>query len=76
MKWGRRMDMVDAWSPAEDSILKGLGSNLGEDMGVLCLCGMGGVLKSRRAASPLMRLVEGEEKWEASEHPQGILPQN
>ncbi|GFW05060.1 hypothetical protein TNCV_598541 [Trichonephila clavipes] len=22
MKWGRRMDMVDAWSPAEDSDLK------------------------------------------------------
>ncbi|GFX76761.1 uncharacterized protein TNCV_664681 [Trichonephila clavipes] len=29
-----------------------------------------------RAASPLVRLVEGEEKWEASDHPQGVLPQN
>ncbi|GFW31407.1 hypothetical protein TNCV_3416631 [Trichonephila clavipes] len=25
----------------------------------------GGTLNSRRAASPLMRLVEGEERWEA-----------
>ncbi|GFT93608.1 uncharacterized protein TNCV_677441 [Trichonephila clavipes] len=25
------------------------------------------------AASPLVRLVEGEERWEASDHPQGVL---
>ncbi|GFW91252.1 hypothetical protein TNCV_736671 [Trichonephila clavipes] len=31
---------------------------------------------SRRAASPLVRLVEREEKWEASKHPQGVLLQN
>ncbi|GFY13939.1 uncharacterized protein TNCV_1296001 [Trichonephila clavipes] len=30
----------------------------------------------RRAASPLVRLVEGEERWEATDHPQGPLPQN
>ncbi|GFV57274.1 hypothetical protein TNCV_2822911 [Trichonephila clavipes] len=29
----------------------------------------GGTLNSRRAASPLVRLVEGEERWEASDHP-------
>ncbi|GFY08871.1 hypothetical protein TNCV_4660641 [Trichonephila clavipes] len=29
-----------------------------------------------RATSPLVRLVEGEERWAASGHPQGILPQN
>ncbi|GFV29625.1 uncharacterized protein TNCV_329911 [Trichonephila clavipes] len=37
---------------------------------------MGGTLNSRRAASPFVRLVEGEERWEASDHPQSILPLN
>ncbi|GFT47360.1 uncharacterized protein TNCV_3749331 [Trichonephila clavipes] len=36
----------------------------------------GGTLNSRRAASPLVRLVEVEEMWEAFDHSQGILPQN
>ncbi|GFV42299.1 uncharacterized protein TNCV_3165301 [Trichonephila clavipes] len=36
----------------------------------------GGTLNSRRAASPLVVLVEGEERWEAPGHPQGILPLN
>ncbi|GFS52870.1 uncharacterized protein TNCV_341591 [Trichonephila clavipes] len=36
----------------------------------------GVTLNSRRAASPLVRLEEGEEGWEAPEHPQGVLPQN
>ncbi|GFV95757.1 uncharacterized protein TNCV_1728071 [Trichonephila clavipes] len=31
---------------------------------------------TRRATSPLLRLVEGEERWEALDHLQGILPQN
>ncbi|GFY30231.1 cullin-4A [Trichonephila clavipes] len=57
----------------------GLGSNPGEDMDV-CKCIMPsrhrGTLNSRRAASPFVRLVEGEERWEAPEHPQGVLPQN
>ncbi|GFW21201.1 uncharacterized protein TNCV_1948251 [Trichonephila clavipes] len=48
----------------------GLGSNPGEDMGV-CKCIVparhGGTLNSRRAASPLVRLVEGEERWEATD---------
>ncbi|GFV59951.1 uncharacterized protein TNCV_922291 [Trichonephila clavipes] len=30
----------------------------------------------RRAASPLVRLVEGEERWETPNHPQGVLPLN
>ncbi|GFY00751.1 uncharacterized protein TNCV_2141431 [Trichonephila clavipes] len=30
---------------------------------------------SRRAASPLVRLVEGKERWEVSDHPQHILPE-
>ncbi|GFW75568.1 uncharacterized protein TNCV_4427511 [Trichonephila clavipes] len=33
-------------------------------------------LNSRRAASPLVRLVEGEETWKAPDHPQRVLPQN
>ncbi|GFV38622.1 uncharacterized protein TNCV_132611 [Trichonephila clavipes] len=36
----------------------------------------GGTLNSRRAACPLVSFVEGEEMWEASDHPQGIFPQN
>ncbi|GFV72664.1 uncharacterized protein TNCV_411831 [Trichonephila clavipes] len=36
----------------------------------------GGTLTSRRAASPLVRLVEGEERWETPDHPQGVLPLN
>ncbi|GFW33258.1 uncharacterized protein TNCV_2859361 [Trichonephila clavipes] len=43
---------------------------------VWCLCGMRGTLNSRRAASPLVRLVEEEERWEALDHPQGVLSQN
>ncbi|GFS65391.1 uncharacterized protein TNCV_2451931 [Trichonephila clavipes] len=35
-----------------------------------------GILNSRRAANPLVRLVEEEERWEAPDHPQDCLPQN
>ncbi|GFT90771.1 uncharacterized protein TNCV_2777531 [Trichonephila clavipes] len=34
----------------------------------------GGTLNSRQSASPLVRL--GEERWESSDHPQGVLPLN
>ncbi|GFX29220.1 uncharacterized protein TNCV_3217541 [Trichonephila clavipes] len=37
---------------------------------------MGVLLKRRRATSPLVRLVEGEERWEVPDQPQGVLPQN
>ncbi|GFS73837.1 uncharacterized protein TNCV_1458671 [Trichonephila clavipes] len=60
-------------------VAEGLGSNPGEDMDV-CKCIVplrhGGTLNYRRAASPLMWLVEGEERWEAPGHPQGFLPLN
>ncbi|GFS83267.1 hypothetical protein TNCV_600161 [Trichonephila clavipes] len=49
----------------------GLGSNTGEDMGVcerIVPLQHGGTLNSRRAASPLVCLVEGVERWEASDH--------
>ncbi|GFW64745.1 uncharacterized protein TNCV_4450471 [Trichonephila clavipes] len=35
-----------------------------------------GTLNSRRAASPLVKLMEGEEKWDAPHHQQRVLPQN
>ncbi|GFW82453.1 uncharacterized protein TNCV_3819321 [Trichonephila clavipes] len=56
-----------------------LGSNPGEDMDV-CKCIVplrhGCTLNSRRAASPLVWLVEVEERWETPGHPQGFLPLN
>ncbi|GFW55624.1 hypothetical protein TNCV_120081 [Trichonephila clavipes] len=36
----------------------------------------GGTLNSHGASSPFMRLVEGEERWEASDHHRGVLPPN
>ncbi|GFV77344.1 uncharacterized protein TNCV_2406631 [Trichonephila clavipes] len=39
-------------------------------------CAAWGTLNSRRAASPLVWLVEGEERWEAPDHLQGFLPLN
>ncbi|GFU07884.1 uncharacterized protein TNCV_3551931 [Trichonephila clavipes] len=62
-----------------DCCAVGTGLNPGEDTDV-CKCNVpsrhGGTLNSRRAASPLVRLVKGEERWEASDHPQGVLPLN
>ncbi|GFW33066.1 uncharacterized protein TNCV_2109961 [Trichonephila clavipes] len=53
---------------------RGLGSNPGEDMDV-CKCIVPsrhrGTLSSRRAASPLVRLVAGDERWETPDPPQG-----
>ncbi|GFT17546.1 uncharacterized protein TNCV_4807841 [Trichonephila clavipes] len=57
----------------------GLGSNPREGENV-CKCIVssryGSTLNSRRVTSPLVRLVEGEERWEAFDHPQSVLPQN
>ncbi|GFX56352.1 uncharacterized protein TNCV_2242841 [Trichonephila clavipes] len=36
----------------------------------------GGTLNSRRSSSPLVRLMEGQGRWEAPEHPQSVLLQN
>ncbi|GFV95002.1 uncharacterized protein TNCV_1030001 [Trichonephila clavipes] len=36
----------------------------------------GSTLNSRRAASPLARLVVGVGRWEAPDHTQGVLSQN
>ncbi|GFV40326.1 hypothetical protein TNCV_4900451 [Trichonephila clavipes] len=55
---------------------KGLGSNPGEVMDV-CKCIVparhGGTLNSHRATSPLVRLVEREDRWETSDHSQSVL---
>ncbi|GFV24660.1 uncharacterized protein TNCV_3339761 [Trichonephila clavipes] len=57
----------------ENTLGVGLGSNPGEDMDV-CKCIVpsrhGGTLNSRRATSPLVRLVD---RWDASDHPQGVI---
>ncbi|GFS51325.1 uncharacterized protein TNCV_3533681 [Trichonephila clavipes] len=57
----------------------GLGSNPGEGMDV-CKCIVAlrhlGTLKSGRASSPLMRLVEDEDRWEDSDHSQGVQLEN
>ncbi|GFX79186.1 mariner transposase [Trichonephila clavipes] len=58
---------------------KGPGSNPGGSMDV-CKCivpsRLESTLRGRRAANPLVRLVEGEERWESPDHPHGVLPQN
>ncbi|GFY02854.1 hypothetical protein TNCV_3507341 [Trichonephila clavipes] len=33
----------------------------------------GGTLNNRRATNPLVKLVEGKERWEAPDHPQAWL---
>ncbi|GFV36457.1 uncharacterized protein TNCV_2235041 [Trichonephila clavipes] len=57
----------------------GLDSNPGEDTDV-CKCILplqqGSTLNSRQAASLLVRLMDGEDRWEAPDHSQGVLPQN
>ncbi|GFX63869.1 uncharacterized protein TNCV_4345841 [Trichonephila clavipes] len=57
----------------------GLGLNPREDMDVckrIVLSQYCGILNSHRVASPLDRLVEGEDMWEAPDYLQGVLPQN
>ncbi|GFV86229.1 hypothetical protein TNCV_672261 [Trichonephila clavipes] len=41
-----------------------------------CFCGMEGTLSSRRSSNPLVVLVEWEEMWEATGHPQCFFPLN
>ncbi|GFW59924.1 hypothetical protein TNCV_4863821 [Trichonephila clavipes] len=56
---------------------QGLGLNPGEGIDIsksIVPSRHGGTLISSRAASPLVRLVEEEERWEASDHLQCVLP--
>ncbi|GFU23329.1 uncharacterized protein TNCV_2560041 [Trichonephila clavipes] len=56
-------------------------NNYAQDQEDVCKCIVpslhGGTLNSRRAASPLVKLVEeGEERWKVPGHSQGVIPQN
>ncbi|GFV08203.1 uncharacterized protein TNCV_326381 [Trichonephila clavipes] len=66
------------WLAMLTAVPLGLGSNPGEDMDI-CKCIVpsrhGSTLNSHRAASSLVTLMEGEEKWEAPDHPQGVHPE-
>ncbi|GFV37418.1 uncharacterized protein TNCV_3174521 [Trichonephila clavipes] len=57
----------------------GMGTNPRDDMDV-CKCIVPsqreGALSRHRAASLLVRFVEGEERWKAPNQPQYFLPQN
>ncbi|GFV30429.1 hypothetical protein TNCV_99041 [Trichonephila clavipes] len=67
----------DPWLVTER--IWGLDSNPGEGMDVYkCIVPLrqGITLKSRQAASPHMWLVEGEEKWDAPDQLQDVLPPN
>ncbi|GFX20778.1 hypothetical protein TNCV_78351 [Trichonephila clavipes] len=60
-------------------VLLDLGSSTVEGMDVFkCIVPLqhGGTLNSHRITSPLVSLVEGEEKWVVSVLPQNVLPQN
>ncbi|GFV97307.1 uncharacterized protein TNCV_2038171 [Trichonephila clavipes] len=78
-RWNWRKRAVEAAKTTSTltAVPLDLGSNPGEDMGV-CKCIVpsqhGGTLNSRRAGSPLVRLVEGEERWEAPDPPAGYSP--
>ncbi|GFT26438.1 cullin-4A [Trichonephila clavipes] len=67
------------WLVTLTAVALGLGSNPGEDMDI-CECiepsSHGSTLNSRRTTSPLVRLVKGEDRWDAPDQPQGVLPLN
>ncbi|GFW86866.1 uncharacterized protein TNCV_2810211 [Trichonephila clavipes] len=78
----RKISAAGTSSSEESSVSASLfsdGSNPREDIDVCKYIGPsrhGGTLNSRRAASPLVRWVEGEERWDGPDHPQGVLSQN
>ncbi|GFX05636.1 hypothetical protein TNCV_3435401 [Trichonephila clavipes] len=51
----------------------GMGSNPGK-----CIVHLrhGGILNSFQTSNPLVKSVEGEEKWQEPDHPHDALPQN
>ncbi|GFU79891.1 hypothetical protein TNCV_577711 [Trichonephila clavipes] len=60
------------WLATLTAVPQGLGSNVGEGMDV-CKCIVpllhGGTLNSRQVVSPLVRLADMEERWEAVDEP-------
>ncbi|GFU47765.1 uncharacterized protein TNCV_4465131 [Trichonephila clavipes] len=75
----RGLLVTDLWLATLIAVPLGLGLNPGEDVDV-CKCIVpschGNTLNSRRAACPLVRLVEGKELWEVPDCSQGVLPLN
>ncbi|GFV94273.1 uncharacterized protein TNCV_2267271 [Trichonephila clavipes] len=71
-----KYEKSDRHETFESAVPLGLGSNPIEDTDA-CNCIVtsrhGGTLNSRQAASPLVRLVKGEERWEVP-HPPGCSP--
>ncbi|GFT42551.1 transposable element Tcb2 transposase [Trichonephila clavipes] len=69
---------IAAGAVVSDDDCCAIGSNPGEGMDV-CKCilisRLGGALNSRRATSLLVRLVEGQERWDIPD-PQNVLSQN
>ncbi|GFT86828.1 uncharacterized protein TNCV_4164001 [Trichonephila clavipes] len=65
------------WLTTLTTVTFDLDSNPGEDIDV-CKCIVpsrhGGTLNSRRAASPLSKLLAGDERWEAPNPPLGCSP--
>ncbi|GFS50294.1 uncharacterized protein TNCV_1638091 [Trichonephila clavipes] len=60
------------WLVTLTAVALGLSPNTGEGMDIckgIVLLWHKGTLNRCRAASPLMRLVEGKERWEAPDHP-------
>ncbi|GFV47017.1 hypothetical protein TNCV_2699111 [Trichonephila clavipes] len=71
----RRWNSAVRFFTAIDCRRNGLGSNPGEGMGAskyIVSSWHGGTLNSRRATSSLVRLVEGEDRWEAPDLPPGM----
>ncbi|GFU26083.1 hypothetical protein TNCV_5105411 [Trichonephila clavipes] len=70
----------EQWLVTLSVVPKGLGSNPGEAMDVckrIVSLWHGVTLNNRRAASPLARLMEGEERWEAHlTNPRGAFPES
>ncbi|GFV72037.1 transposable element Tcb2 transposase [Trichonephila clavipes] len=66
--------VIENWTSRLDYIRASRGSPMPEIIFKIAFAALG-TLNSRRAASPLVRLVEGEETWEAPEPTQGVFPQ-
>ncbi|GFX15410.1 DUF4817 domain-containing protein [Trichonephila clavipes] len=65
--------VIENWTSRLDYIRASRGSPMPE---IIFKIAFASTLSSRRVASPLVKLVEGEERREAPERPQGVLPQN
>ncbi|GFV97166.1 mariner Mos1 transposase [Trichonephila clavipes] len=60
----------------QSDLQQGMGSNPGDGMGGIVPLRHEGTLNSHVSANPIVWLVEGKERREVSDQPQGVLPQN